>query len=122
MGTDNRKYIRFECVVPVDVVEVEGETPEKKGAEIENVSREGLCLVLSFNTDFIPGKDLDFEVRNPDDKTKSNVKGEVIWSRSRGDKIEVGLKIRDMEKGLKARLLDLGYAAWLEEQKKTAAK
>ncbi len=122
MGTDKRKYIRFECFVPVDLLEVEGEPCETREAKVENVSREGICLILSLDTDFVPGQDLSFKVHNPEDKTTGSLTGQIIWSRPRGDKIEVGLKITNIEKALKAGLLDVGYAAWLEEQKKDKAK
>jgi len=117
MGIEKRKYLRFECLVPVDLVEIRGEGEEDpESVLIEDVSREGMRMILDLGPDLRPGGDIDFKVHNPDEKETCSVVGEIIWSKAKDDKLEVGIKLRKMDESMKNKLLDIGYARWLELQ------
>jgi hypothetical protein len=117
MGADKRKYLRFECLVPVDLVEIRGEAEtDSESVLIEDVSREGMRMVLDLGLDLSPGAEIDFKVHNPDELDTCSVTGEIVWSKSKDRKLEVGIKLRKMDDCIKNKLLDIGYARWLELQ------
>jgi len=117
MSEEKRKYLRFECLVPVKFIKIEGAVHQSEEATVSNVSREGLQVVLDLNLDFDPGTDLDFKINIPEKKMTSKVSGEVIWSKPRGKKLQVGFKIKEMDKLMKSELLDHGYTRWREKKK-----
>ncbi len=119
MEEDKRKYLRFECLIPIDLVEVDDPEANLKEAVIDNVSREGIRLVFDIGHAFREGDTLCVQISRPDEEQSlSQVSGEVVWARPLGDKVEVGLKIKEMEQSTKAELLDLGFRAWRRQQKK----
>jgi hypothetical protein len=119
MEDDKRKYLRFECLIPIDLVEVDDPDARLKEAVIDNVSREGIRLIFDLGHAFREGEILNVKISTPEDeKSLAQVTGEVIWSRPLGDKVEVGLKIKNMEESTKADLLDLGFRAWRQKQQK----
>ena len=123
MEEDKRKYLRFECLIPIDLVEVDDPEGNLKEAVIDNVSREGIRLVFDIGHAFREGDTLCVQITRPDDEQSlSQVSGEVVWARPLGEKVEVGLKIKEMEQSTKAELLDLGFRAWRRQQKKEKEK
>jgi hypothetical protein len=122
MSEEKRKYIRFECLVPVEVVEIEEPRAEAGSAVIENVSREGIRVVLDMEAKLKPGSGLQFKIHNPEEGRSCSLNGEVIWAQSRSGKLEVGLKIKDVDECAKAELLEIGYEQWRRERKQQAAE
>ena len=125
MDDEKRKFLRFECLVPVDLFEIGGGEGAVPGAAIiEDISREGIRMVLDVSTDLSPGAEFDFKIHNSEEPETCSVTGEIIWSKSKDNRLEVGIKLRKMDDSIKAKLLDIGYAKWLEsrvaeEKKKT---
>ena len=122
MPDDKRKYLRFECLVPVEDVKIEGEETTTKAAVLDNISREGFRIIIDLDFGFSPGHDIDFRVDIPDKKVDAKIHGEVLWTRPKGKKIEVGLRVKKMDKATKSELLDVGYARWREERRKEIEK
>jgi hypothetical protein len=124
MEEEKRKFLRFECLIPVDLLEIGDPGMSIQDALIDNVSREGLRLVFDLGQAFQPGDDISFQIQKPEERRTCQVMGEVIWSKPIGEKLEVGLKILKMEKCTKSELLDMGYSAWLrhQEEKEDKAK
>jgi hypothetical protein len=117
MGDEKRKYLRFECLVPVDLIEFGGEGGvEPGGAVIEDISREGLRLILSLGLDLTPGAEVDLKVHAPEEPETCSVSGAIIWSKTKNQKLEVGIKIRKMDDCARNKFLDIGYAKWLESR------
>ncbi len=115
MADDKRKFLRFECLIPIDLMEIDD--PDRKEAMIDNVSREGIRLVFDLGRAFREGESLSFQIQNPDQKRTCRMTGEVVWARPLGKKMEVGLRIMNMERCSKSELLDMGYNAWRKHQK-----
>jgi len=115
MADDKRKFLRFECLIPIDLMEIDD--PDRKEAVIGNVSREGIRLVFDLGRAFREGDNLSFQIQNPDQKRTCRMTGEVVWARPLGKKMEVGLRIKNMERCSKSELLDMGYNAWRKHQK-----
>lgn len=122
MSEDNRKYLRFECLVPVENIKFEEGDAPTKAAALDNVSRDGLHIILDLDFSLSPGHDVDFDVEIPDKKVDSKVSGEVIWTRPKGKKLEVGIRIKNMNKVTKSELLELGYIRWQEKRRKEIEK
>jgi hypothetical protein len=117
MGEEKRKFLRFECLVSVDLIDVGGGQGDAAGdALIEDISREGLRMVFSLGLDLTPGADIDLKVQTPDDPGACTLSGAVMWSKEKDQKIEVGIKINKMDECVRNRLLDIGYAKWLESR------
>ena len=117
MGEEKRKYLRFECLVPVDLIEVKGEEGTAPGeAVIEDISREGLRMVLSLGVDLTPGAEVDLKIHSPDEVKPCSISGAIMWSKAKDTKLEVGIKIRKMDDCARNKFLDIGYAKWLESR------
>jgi len=117
MGDEKRKFLRFECLVPVELLEKGGGAgADPETALIEDISREGIRMVLDFSMDLSPGADFDFKVLNPEEPETLSVTGEVMWSKSKDNRLEVGIKLRKSDDSIKAKLLDIGYAKWIESR------
>jgi DNA modification methylase len=115
MLEEKRKYLRFEVLVPVELVEFEGIAGEDAKAILDNVSREGVRLVLNMHSSPGAGTEINFTFHNAEKHQSFDVTGEVIWSKPNGEKLEIGLKIKSIEKTAKADLLDMGYSHWKDE-------
>ncbi len=117
MGDEKRKYLRFECLVHVDLIDVGGEEGAAPGeAVVEDISREGLRMVLSVGLDLTPGAEIDLKLHSPDDVDSCSVSGAIMWSKAKDAKLEVGIKIRKMDDCARNKFLDIGYAKWLESR------
>ncbi|MCX6574796.1 MAG: PilZ domain-containing protein [Candidatus Aminicenantes bacterium] len=122
MAKEKRKYFRFDCPVPVHLIQIEGGKRVVKKATLDEISREGLKLTFSFDLDLRPGSEVDFKLNIPEKRLTSKVLGEIVWSKPKGKKLEMGLKIKDMDKILKSELMDLVYAKWREAKAKEIRK
>lgn len=120
MAKEKRKYFRFACPVPVHLIQVEGGRRIVRKAVLNEISREGLKLTSNFSPSLSPGSEVRFKLNIPEIELLSRVSGEVIWSKPRGKKSEVGVRIEDMDKGLKSALMDLAYAKWRVSREKEA--
>lgn len=120
MAKERRKYFRFDCPLPVHLIQIEGGKRVVKKATLDEISRDGLKLISSFSFALPPGSEVNFKFNIPERQLLSRVSGEVIWSKPRGKKLEMGLKIKDMDKGPKSELMDLIYYKWREAKKKEA--
>jgi c-di-GMP-binding flagellar brake protein YcgR len=118
MTEEHRKFLRFECVVPVEDIRFQGLTGLSRRASLDDISREGLRLVMDADIAFNPGVELDFVISGLQDKTSVSIHGQVVWSKPHENKFEIGLKILEMDKAAKAELLEIGFERWKEKKKK----
>jgi len=104
MGEEKRKYLRFECLVPVEFIRVEGQEVDERRREacLDEISREGIRLVMDVDLNFPPGR------------LTSKVLGEVMWVRPKGDRYELGIRIKRMDTAIKSEIMDLAYDQWRE--------
>lgn len=120
MTKDKRKYLRFQCTLPADIIQLEPDKRFVSEAKIDEFSREGIRLVLTLNLK--PGSILDLSMRLPNTEETASLSGEVIWSRGRDSSIEIGLKIKEMDARTKAEVFDFLYKHWLEAKTKEIKK
>lgn len=118
---EKRKSLRYECLIPSDVLELEGNHNLIKGAAVLDFSREGLKLTVSF-IEPNPGSNAELKLYLPERQFVTSLTGEIIWSRFTDNKLEVGLRIKDMENLGKKEILDWVLPKWIEKVKEKRNK
>lgn len=112
---DKRKSLRFDCVLPAEVVELKGKQNLIGRATIKDFSNVGLKLTVNFNLE--PRSPMDLKLYLPEKRLSTSVSGEISWSKFKDKKLEIGLKIKDMDKKLKKEILDWISPSWTQETK-----
>ncbi len=115
MEEEKRKFLRFECLIPVEI-SMPGRTHMLERAAIHDFSTEGLKLAINF--DLKPGTPMEININLPEKNLLATVSAEIAWARSTEDKMEVGLKIKKMDKKAKSELLNYLFPQWLEKKRK----
>jgi len=96
MTEERRKFTRYKCLLPAEVLKAAGKDKIVKRTSIHDFSRGGLKLVVKFvNLD--PGSDIDLEVYVPEKGLRTSLKAELAWKKFGDNKMEVGLKIINIE-------------------------
>jgi hypothetical protein len=117
---EKRKSLRFDCVLPAEVVEIKGKKNLIGRATVKDFSNIGLKLTVNFNLD--PRSPMDLKLYLPEKKLTTSVSGEISWSRFKDKKLEIGLKIKDMDKKLKKEILDWISPSWTQETEEETKK
>lgn len=115
MGKEKRKFLRFECLLPVDLVKVDGKNHISRKIEAHDFSREGIKLSINFNIEM--GSNMEVNLHIPEKKLSVPVTGEIIWVKSVDNRLEAGLQIKDMDNELKSEILNWIFPQWLEKKK-----
>ncbi len=120
MNKEKRRFLRFGCTLPAEIIKLEPKKRIVGEAKIDDFSREGIKLILSFNLK--PGTNMDLSLRLPKSKEIASITGEVIWSQSKDSSIQLGLKIKDMDTRAKSEIFDLLYSNWIKGRSKDMEK
>ena len=115
MNKEKREFLRFECLLPAEIVKIEGKDNLIERVTAHDFSREGLKLTISFNLN--PGSKMELKLFLPEKKMSSELSGEVTWSKGVQNKMEVGLRIKEMDKKLKSEILNWVFPKWLEKER-----
>jgi len=117
MPEERRKYTRHKCLLPAEVLKAEGKDKIVTRTSIHDLSRGGLKLVVKFvNLD--PGSDIDLEVYVPEKELRTSLKAEIAWKKFGDNKMEVGLKIINIEEEAQDEILSWIAPLTLETNKK----
>ena len=117
MGEDKRKCPRFECSIHSEVIKVEENSNLIERTAILDFSRDGLRLGVDFINP-IPGSNVDIEILLPAKQLIATLSGEAIWTRYEKNRMEIGLKLRDMDRQAKENILKWVYFKNMEKAKK----
>ena len=120
MDNEKRKFLRFECTLPAEIITFDLVKPIIGVAKIDDFSREGIKLSLSFNLK--PGTNMDLSLRLPKSKEIASIKGEVTWSQSKDSTFQLGLKIKDMDTRAKSEFFDVLYSNWIKDRSQEMEK
>jgi c-di-GMP-binding flagellar brake protein YcgR len=122
MKEEKRKYTRSQCVLPAEVIKIEGKDHISIRTTAHDLSDEGLKLTVNLNLD--PGSTVDLKLYLPEKKLSTLLSGEIIRVKSIDKKLEVGLRIKDIDDKLKSELLSWVFPKWqeTEKEKKKARK
>jgi len=120
MSEEKRKFFRSQCVLPAEVKKIEGKDNLIDRTTAHDFSDEGLKVTISFNIN--PGSLMELKVYLPEKKISTILSGEIMWVRSADEKLEAGLKIKEMDKKLKKEILEWVFPGWLKEKNETKKK
>jgi predicted PilT family ATPase len=115
MEKEKRKSARSQCVLPAEVVKIEGKDHIAIRTTAHDFSDEGLKLTVNLNLD--PGSTVDLKIYVPEKKLSAMLSGEIIRVKSIDKKLEVGLKIKEIDSKLKHEILTWVFPGWLKEKK-----
>jgi len=104
MNDDRRKDKRFKCLLPAQVIRAEGKQKLIQRTTVHDFSHGGLKLIVNIVT-LDPGSDVELELYVPEKGLKTPLKAEIAWKKMADDKLEIGLKIKDMDKTAKKEIL-----------------
>jgi len=96
MTEERRKFTRYKCLLPAEVLKAKGKDKIVKRTTIHDFSRGGLKLVFNF-IELDPGSDIYLEVYVPEKRLRTSLKAEIAWKKLVDNRMEVGLKIIDIE-------------------------
>jgi hypothetical protein len=114
MGKESRKSLRFECPIPAELVNLEGKDELIDKITAHDFSTEGLKLVISFK--FNPGSNMDLKLSIPEKKLSAQLSGEITWTKCADNKLEVGIKIKEMDKDSKSEIISWVFQKWLKKE------
>ena len=117
MREKRRKFLRFDCSIPSEVVELAGRRNLVERATVLDFSSEGLKLSVNF-IDLHPGSSTELILFLPEKQLITSLTGEIIWSKYIKNKLEVGLKIKEMEKQKKKDILDWIFPKLLDKERR----
>jgi len=112
MSEEKRKSTRSQCVLPVEVIKIEGKDHIAIRTTAHDLSDEGLKLTVNLNLD--PGSTVDLKLYLPEKKLSTLLSGEIIRVKSIDKKLEVGLKIKQIDNKLKSEILSWIFPKWQE--------
>lgn len=102
---ERRKFTRYKCLLPAEVLRAKGKDKIIKRTTIHDFSRGGLKLVYNF-IELDPGADVDLEVFVPEKGLRTSLKAEIAWKKFGDNKMEVGLKIINIEEKAQNEILN----------------
>ena len=112
-------------MLPAELVDSEGRSIVSGRVKVKDFSHEGLKLSVNF-AKLKPGSSVDLKVYLPEKKITTSLSAEITWDKYAGSKLELGLKIKDMDKETKAEILRWLFPSWVtlepEKKKKTKTK
>jgi hypothetical protein len=114
MSKEKRKSIRSQCVLPVELIKIEGKDHLTVRTTAHDLSDEGLKLTINF--DLNPGSTMDLRLYVPEKKLSTLLSGEIIRVKSTDKKLEVGLKIKEIDSKLKHEILTWVFPGWLKDK------
>jgi c-di-GMP-binding flagellar brake protein YcgR len=104
-------------LLPAHVLQAEGKHKLVQRTTVHDFSRGGCKLIVNIVT-LDPGSDIELELYVPEKGLKTPVRAEIAWKKMAGDKLEIGLKIKNMKKGAKEEILKWIAPVGLEAKKK----
>lgn len=116
VSEEKRKSYRLQCFLPAELLKAGGKQTFIDKAAIHDLSRDGLKLAINFNLN--PGSQIELKLFLPEKRLSTSLCAEIMWSKCSGDKIKVGLKIKNMDQRAKEEVLNWFFPAWLIEEKK----
>ena len=117
MTEERRKDKRYKCLLPAQVLQAEGKEKLVQRTTVHDFSRGGCKLIINIVT-LDPGSDIELELYVPEKGLKTMLRAEIAWKKMAGDKLEIGLKIKDMKRGAKKEILKWIAPVGLETKKK----
>ncbi len=104
MAEERRKHPRYKCMIPAKVIRSAGTLKLIERISIHDFSLEGLKLKINF-VSLKPGSNMELELYFPEKGESTPLIAEIVWSKGVETSVEVGLKIKKMNKETKNEIL-----------------
>ncbi len=117
MSEERRKDRRYKCLLPAEVLKAEGKDKLVERTTVHDFSRGGLKLIINFIT-LDPGSDIELRLYVPEKGLETSLKAEIAWKKFVDDKLEVGLKIKEMGEEAKNEILNWVVPSWSKTKNK----
>ena len=113
MNEERRRYLRFECVFPAEIVKFGTYFNFSERAAVLDFSREGLKLIIDYiYLNSCPN--LEIKLNIPEINLSTSILAKVCWSKYVSyNKVEIGLKIIYMDRDAKSAILNWVFPKWL---------
>jgi len=113
IGKERRKYPRSKCMLPAEVIKAGEDKTLFKRMTVRDFSREGLKLIINFNLNL--GSNMEIKLYLPERSLVTSILGEIVWIKHANNKVEAGLKIKDMDQRAKEEILNWLLPQWLKD-------
>jgi hypothetical protein len=115
MVDERRKYPRFKCLLPAELVQSEGNPNLIERVSVQDISNDGLKLVVKFVKPD-PGSNMDLKLYIPEKSILTFLTAEIAWSKFTNSKLEAGLRIKEIDRKIKKDILNWVFPGWAEKE------
>jgi len=112
MRDERRRSLRSKCLFPAKIIDTEGTNGIIKRISVRDFSPEGFKLVITFNLK--PSSVLKTKVHIPEKQMTTSISGEIVWTNYVNDRLELGIKIKEMDENEKQGVLDFVFPPWVD--------
>jgi len=114
MKEEKRKFFRSKCFLPAELIKLEGKPELFQRMTAHNFSQEGLIININL-INMNPGSNMELKIYLPEKKLFTLLSAEIAWTKFINRKLEVGLKIKHMDKAPKEDILNWVSPKWIIE-------
>jgi c-di-GMP-binding flagellar brake protein YcgR len=114
MSKERRKYQRYKCLLPAEILKAGEKKNLLERATVRDFSQEGLKLIVNFNLNL--GSNMEIKIYLPEKNLITSIVGEIVWLRQAENRMEAGLKIKDMDQRAKKEILNWILPKWLKDE------
>ncbi len=100
-------------MLPAEVIKAGEDKTLFKRMTVRDFSREGLKLIINFNLNL--GSNMEIKLYLPERSLVTSILGEIVWIKHANNKVEAGLKIKDMDQRAKEEILNWLLPQWLKD-------
>ena len=115
MTDERREFRRYKCLLPAEVLKPEGKDKFIARTSVHDFSSGGLKLIINLIT-LDPGSDMELKLYVPEKGLNASLKAQIAWKKFADDKLEVGLRIKEM--GEEAKNEILSWVAYIGSETK----
>jgi hypothetical protein len=115
MADERRKYPRFKCLLPAELVKSEGNPSLVERVSVQDISNDGLKLVVKF-TQPDRGSNMDLKLYIPEKSLITFLTAEIVWSKFSNSKLEAGLRIKEIDRKIKKDILNWVFPEWAKKE------
>lgn len=109
-----RNSPRSKCLFPAQVIKASGRDNLIERATVHDFSANGLKLFINFNVTI--GSDIELKLFVPERNLMTSLTGEIVWIKHAGNKLEAGLRIKELDPKAKQEILEWVFPSWAEEE------
>lgn len=100
-------------MLPAEIIKAGEKKALLERITVRDFSREGLKLIINFNLNL--GSKMEIKLYLPERSLVTSILGEIVWIKHDNNKVEAGLKIKDMDQRAKEEILNWLLPQWLKD-------